>query len=161
MSAPKYTPIKAGFDFKRLPGRTRPGSFASFRRGSTLDARADMANIIANYKTLMAQLKSVTPDAMLSAMQPVFDKSQEYVPRKTGALAESGILEVGTDNSGRPTVKIQYGDSSAPYAALVHEMVWLNHESPTRAKYLQSAMEEEFDSFLTSLAVDYMMVMGG
>lgn len=155
-----FKQVQAGFDFKKLPGRVRAGSPASYRKVYTEDARAAMAQIIANYNTLINTLKSATPEILLAAMQPVFDKSQEYCPVDTSALVTSGIMFPETDIAGRQSVRIQYGDESAPYAALVHEMVWLNHEPPTRAKYLQQAMEEEIDSFLSSIAIDYAMLMG-
>jgi hypothetical protein len=118
-----------------------------------LEGRAGMAEIINQYSSFIKSLVDITPEALESAMQPVFDKSQEYVPKATLALMHSGRLTVTKGPS--PSAEITYGDATAWYAALVHERVWLNHAPPTRAKYLQAAMEEEFDSFLVSLAVDY------
>lgn len=143
----------------RLPGKTREGSQAYYRRGATLDARADMADVIRRYQDLIRNLEMATPTILYNALVPVFNKSQVYVPKKTGALMGSGHLEVGTDERGKPEARITYGDASTPYAAIVHEFTHLNHEPPTRAKYLQSALEEEMDSFLTSVAVDYLAVM--
>jgi hypothetical protein len=118
-----------------------------------------MAQVIRNYEGIIKQLHDVTPDAVKNALEPVFNKSLEYVPYKSGVLSESAILEVeGTPGNVRGS--ITYGNHSAWYAALVHEFVWLSHNPPTRAKYLQSALEEEIDSFLTSLAVDYASALG-
>jgi hypothetical protein len=143
----------------RLPGRVREGSQAYFRKSATLSARADMADIVKKYEMLIRHLGNVTPDILENALIPVFDKSQEYVPVKTGLLKESGVLEV-SDEGGQPQAEIIYGNAEAWYAALVHEYVWLNHEPPTRAKYLQSAMEEELDSVMSSLLVDYTTALG-
>lgn len=143
----------------RLPGATRPGSFASWRKTAGISMRKDMSDIIRNYESLIKSLESATPTILWSAIQPVYNKSQIYVPKKTGALASSAQLIAGTDERGRPMVTLTYGDSTAPYAAIVHEFVHLNHEYPTRAKYLQGALEEEKDAFLTSVAVDYMAIM--
>lgn len=140
---------------RRLPGRTRPGSQASFRRGYTLSARQSMADIIAKYERLIRRLEKATPTILMNAIQPVRNKAAIYVPKKTGALASSEQVIVGTDDNGKPMVSLVYGDETAWYAALVHEMTWLNHVYPTRAKYLQAALEEELDSFLVSVAVDY------
>jgi hypothetical protein len=118
-----------------------------------------MKNVIARYEKLIRSMKSATPDILYNAMIPVFEKSQEYVPKDTGALEASGVLEVSTGEF--PAATITYGDKDTWYAALVHEFVWLNHEPPTRAKYLQNAMEEEIDSFLVSMAVDYATLLGG
>jgi hypothetical protein len=128
-----------------------------------MEARESMAEVIKNYSDLIKHLKGVTPEVLRNALEPVFDKSQEYVPQKTGALRASGELEVigAMGSAHEPEGSITYGNSEAWYAALVHEYVWLNHEPPTRAKYLQSALEEEIDSFLSSLAVDYAMALGG
>jgi hypothetical protein len=118
-----------------------------------------MADIIRSYEDIIKSLHDVTPEAIRRALEPVFDKSQEYVPQRTGLLASSGILEV-EGSRGNVEGSITYGNMQAWYAAMIHEYVWLNHKPPTRAKYLQSALEEEMDSFLTSLAVDYAMALG-
>lgn len=148
------SPIRAGFA-PRLPGRVRAGSPAFFRRATTLTARQDMAQIIKTYERIVRKLDGLTPAALRDALQPVFDKSQVYVPKRTGALAQSGQLNVSTNAEGNAEGEITYGSSSVWYAALVHELVHLRHEPPTRAKYLQAALEEELDAFLVSLATDY------
>ena len=144
----------------KLPGRTKVGSLASFRKTFTKVGRASMAQIIKRYSDLIKSLEEATPTILFNAMQPVYNRSQVYVPKKTGALSDSAQLLSGTNEQGRPMVSLVYGNEEAPYAAIVHEMVGLNHASPTRSKYLQSAMEEEFDAFITSVAIDYAMVIG-
>lgn len=144
---------------QRLPGRTAPGSRAFYRKHATISARADMEEIIRKYERLIRALENVTPTALQNALEPVFAKAMEYAPRDTGALRQSGRLSV-TGTKGAVEGEITFGDSRAWYASLVHEYVWLNHTPPTRAKFLQAALEEEIDSFLTSLAVDYAMVLG-
>jgi hypothetical protein len=119
-----------------------------------------MANIIARYDRLIRQLRSATPTIIYDALMPVFNRSQVYVPKKTGALMASGHLQVGTTLSGRPEGSITYGGKDAPYAALVHEMTGRAHSPPTRSKFLQAALEEELDSFLVSIAADYALMMG-
>lgn len=153
--------VKAGFDFKGFSGKRGQKKQISLRKGSTADAKAAMASIVSNYNMLINNLNGATPDIIMNAMQPVFDKSQEYCPVDTSALIASGIVFLETDAQNRPKVTIQYGDEDAWYAALVHESVWLNHAPPTRAKFLQNAMEEEIDQFITSMAVDYAMIVGG
>lgn len=139
----------------RLGGRVRTGSSAFYRKQFTSDAREAMSDIIRKYSQIVNHLKGVTPDILLEVLLPVFDKSQMYCPVKTGALLASGDLRV-TENSGnRVKAVISYGNASTPYTAIVHERVDLHHESPTRAKWLQSAMEEEFDSLLAHLAILY------
>lgn len=151
--------IRAGFS-PRLPGKVREGSHAYYRKGATLSARQAMADIISQYEALTKRLHAATPEILLNAMTPAFNKSQLYCPVKTRTLLESGKLEVETSEAGRTTASITYGSSVAWYAALVHELVYLNHKEPTRAKFLQSALEEELDSFIVSAAVDYAALMG-
>lgn len=118
-------------------------------------ARQQMASVIARYNTFIAQLEAAGPEAVEDALRPIFDKSQEYVPVDTGTLAESGVLDVQKQGNGKVLGTIEYGNQAAWYAALVHEMVWLNHTPPTRAKYLQAALEEEMDNIMTSVLLFY------
>lgn len=143
----------------RLPGGVKANSRAAFRKSSTQNARQDMAEIIRRYETLIRHLENITPQILFNAVQPVRNRAAVYVPKKTGALAASERIQFGVSEGGKPMVSLTYGDESAWYAAIVHEMVGLNHESPTRAKYLQAALEEEMDAFLTSVTVDYIAAM--
>jgi len=152
--------LQAGFDFKRLPGNTRWGSQAFYRKVATQDARRAMADIIANYERVIKAFKDVQPEVLERALQPIFKKAQAYVPERTGALWESGKLTSGKDKNGKAFANITFGNEEAWYAAIVHEFVWLHHEAPTRAKYLQAAMEEGLDEVLVSIAVDYSGMFG-
>lgn len=156
MTTPKRFVADLG---QRLPGAVRPGSVAAFRKTFTKGARSSMAEIIKRYEQLIRSLEAATPTILANAMQPVYNRSQVYVPKKTGALMSSAQLLAGTDERGRPMVSLVYGNADTPYAAIVHELVHLNHVSPTRAKYLQAAMEEELDAFITSVAVDYAVLL--
>jgi len=139
----------------RLGGRTRQGSPAFYRKAFTQSARTSMSEIIRKYSQIVSRLKGVTPDILLGAMQPIYEKSQMYCPFKTGALRGSGTLRITEQTNNRVKAVISYGGPSVPYAAIVHERMDLNHEAPTRAKFLQSAMEEEFDSLLAHIAIAY------
>ena len=119
-----------------------------------------MADVIARYSAFVKGLNGLTSDILYNAMVPAFNKSQDYVPKKTGALMESGALMTFPGADGNAEAEIIYGNQQAWYAALVHEYVWLNHRPPTRAKYLQAAMEEEYESFMESIVTDYMTVLG-
>lgn len=153
----RKTVISAGLG--RMPGRVREGSPAFYRKQAIGTARASMKAVVDKYAKLVKHLQTVTPDVLWNALEPVFQKSQDYVPVRTGELKFSGDMRVegvGDTLEG----SITYGNPTAWYAALVHEYVWLNHQPPTRAKYLQSAMEEELDSFMVSIAVDYATALG-
>lgn len=147
-----------GGDF--FPGRSVLGTQVFTHTESTQSAKASMAAILSRYESLIRNMKGITPVALRDALQPAFNKSQVYVPKKTGALMESGQLNVFPSDGETVEAEIVYGSDEAWYAALIHESVWLNHVSPTRSKYLQAAMEEELDAFLVSVAVDYAMGMG-
>ena len=144
-----------------FPGKPVLGGMAGYSySGFSKSAQVSMATIIARYETLINRLRGITPTALRDAMTPVFNKSQVYVPKKTGALMDSGELNVYPLAGDVASAEIVYGNEEAWYAALIHEAVWLNHAAPTRAKYLQNAMEEEFDAFLSSVAADYGPAMG-
>jgi len=117
-----------------------------------------MSDVIRRYNALISSLSVATPEILAQALTPTFTLSQLYVPQKTGALLDSGRLEV-TNVKGFARAEIVYGNAKAWYAALVHEFVWLNHEFPTQAKYLQAAMEQTADNFLDEIAKNYTDIM--
>ncbi len=109
----------------------------------TRNIRAQMDQIEKNVSAFFGHVKSVTPDVLIVALKPTFEKSQVYVPYDTGDLHKSGYLEVEQKGS-RIQAEIGYGKGSNPhYAAYVHEMTHIAHKEPTRSKYLQSAIEED------------------
>ncbi len=142
----------------RLPSNVKVGSQAFLRKGATISARAGMKDVIKRYESFIRQFKGITPEILEEALQPAFDKSQEYVPKDSGALADSGKVTTSLDPL---RAEITYGDSTAWYAAIVHEYVWQTHEPPTRAKYLQAAMEEEMDNMMVTIGLSYQRAMGG
>ena len=150
--------VQSGFDFKRLGTSVRWGSFAFYRKVATQDARLQMAEIIKAYEKLIRGFKDISPAACEEALRPVFKRAQYYVPEDTGNLWASGKLTSGTKN-GKAYANITFGNEEAPYAAIVHEFVWLHHESPTRAKYLQAAMEEQLNDLLPRLQTAYQRQM--
>jgi hypothetical protein len=101
--------------------------------------KAQMRGITDNLNSFVEQLKNIAPEVIYEALQPTFELSQEYVPVLTGALKDSGFLEQVEDR-----VYIGYGYSGNPeYASVVHENLEWHHEPPTRAKFLQDALEEQ------------------
>ena len=84
------------------------------------------------------------PEIIENALRPTFALSQKYTPGDTGKLKRSGFLDVHTHGK-KTTATIGYGKGGKPpYAVLVHELTELKHADPTRAKFLQSALEEDF-----------------
>lgn len=109
---------------------------------------------------IMDQFEAVTPDIVIEVLQPTFDKSQEYCPHKTGDLRDSGYLE-SVGYRGQPRVEMGYARGGIPrYAVLVHEMVEVPHAAPTRSKFLEAAINEDFNSIIDNVQVAYMKFMG-
>ena len=151
--------FKAKVEYQRLPGKVNWGSNSFYKKVATQDARLAMAQIIKQYADLIGKLKGATPEILKQALMPTFKRAQYYVPEDTGVLWESGKVTVEIGKHGKPVGSITFGSTEAWYAALVHEYVWLNHQAPTRSKYLQAAMEENIGDMLKLLAVDYTGVM--
>ena len=110
------------------------------------NAREAMKEIEFRYAALIKNLEAATPDALEYALQPIFDKSQIYVPVLTEALKESGVIEAHRTSTGAKA-SVGYGVHGDPfYAIYVHERVDLQHEPPTQALFLRRAVEEEIDN---------------
>lgn len=93
--------------------------------------------------TLQATLRQLSPRAseflrneLVTTAYEAFDKSQEQVPRDTGALAGSGNVNVVSAEN-PVTISVSYGGPAAGYAYWVHENLSARHKSPTKAKYLE------------------------
>jgi hypothetical protein len=101
-----------------------------------------MSGILRNYEKFVQHMEDVMPDILIEALTPAFQLSQTYVPKDTGALQKSGYLRQRKLRN-RATVEIGYGFGGSPdYAAIVHENMSFKHAAPTRAKFLESALNE-------------------
>lgn len=122
--------------------------------------RKQMKTITDNYAKFVNELGDIGAEILLEALQPTFDLSQKYVPRDTGALADSGFLKKDTVSK-FPRVVLGYGTGGAPhYAILVHELLHLKHASPTRAKFLLSALEEDAGNIQKRIVQGYQQATG-
>jgi len=100
-----------------------------------------MQDVISEYKAFLDFIGGVTPEIIRSALEPTFDLSQQYVPVEFGTLRDSGFLEITKDG----TVVMGYGKGGVPdYAPFVHERMDQEHQPPTRSKFLQAALDEDF-----------------
>lgn len=132
-------------DLRRRGSGTNTQS--AWDRAASRSARESMTSVISSYAKLIQYTRNILPECLEDALRPTFEKSQVYVPKKTGTLARSGKLITGYKGV-RAHAEISYGnEGEVHYAALVHEFTELNHQEPTRAKYLQSAMEEDLGEF--------------
>jgi len=135
------------------------GDTLVFTGGSVPLRAADSGGIVKRFIDFLAQVKATAPRASLNGMKPTFEKSKVYCPHDTGALRDSAYLElrgqfdVGSGSASEASVEIGYGKhGNPPYALIVHEMVQYHHAPPTRAKFLQSAIEEDMDKILPYIA---------
>lgn len=116
---------------------------SSPHKADSNSARAGFANVMKNYEKLVAHLHNVSAQVIYEALEPTFRKSQSYCPTDTGTLKASGYIEI-TDFRNTPTVEIGYGRGGFPdYAVTVHENLEWRHKAPTRAKWLQIALQED------------------
>ena len=125
----------------------------------TRQMRAQMKGIEANLKEVLSAIEEHSTGALDRILRPTFELSQKYVPVDTGALRDSGFLEVSNRSiSGKSRVNatIGYGKGGKPsYTVFVHEMVEVPHKAPTRSKFLQAAIEEDLDNIRERVAEEY------
>ncbi len=139
--------VKASIGRKRIPANLDPVK-AGYQRA----INTQMKEIMNNFELVIQAINDQTGDAMIAALEPMFERSQELVPVDRGPLKASGYL-VKEERSTGPVVEIGYAKGGKPeYAVFVHEMVNLNHEAPTQAKFLQQAMEEQLSEILPRVA---------
>lgn len=109
------------------------------------DIRGQMRDITSNLIKVFDGIKAASPDILLDALEPTFELSQYYCPVDTGALKGSGYLEV-TEFRSNPRVEMGYAkNNDPPYAVVVHENLEWRHKWPTRAKFLQAAVDEDME----------------
>jgi hypothetical protein len=123
-------------------------------------ANEAMKKIKADLEYIINETENVTPEIMLEALKPTFEKSKEYCPVDTGDLRGSGYLEI-TSFRGQPTVEMGYGKGGHPhYTAYVHENLEMRHEPPTQAKWLERAVNEDIGNIIDRVAEGYQQVLG-
>jgi len=88
-------------------------------------------------------MEEETAPIVVDALKPTFEKSQKYCPKDTGDLVSSGYLE-SRKFRGNVVAEIGYARGNKPsYAIYVHEMLEYRHKAPTRAKFLEAAIDED------------------
>lgn len=145
--ATRKGPFQANVGYVRLPSRTSEGSRANYNKAFTRSARESMAQIIKEISGIFAREKAALPATLEAVLEPTLGLSMVYCPVKTGKLIESAEIKSGFKD-GRAFAAINYGGGKqVHYAAIVHERTDLNHVFPTRAKFLQAALEEDVGNF--------------
>lgn len=137
----RFRPIRAKVGKQSIPN-TASQTEAEF----TAAVNRQLGDLVDNFKAFVAHMQDVSADVLYDALEPTFRKSQRYAPVKTKALVNSGYLEK-RQFRGESVVEIGYGKGGEPhYAPYVHERLDLQHKSPTKAKFLQAALEEDANS---------------
>lgn len=109
--------------------------------------RASMAEIMQGLEEFVEDIHEGAADILADALEPTFGKAIEYCPEDTGALRDSAYLETEKFR-GRASCQIGFGRGGQPdYAVIVHELPYA-HEPPTRSKFLQSALDEDYYQIL-------------
>lgn len=146
--------LKVGKTSVRTTGYMSEASFVK-------QINAGMRSIEKDVQYIMDQFEDVTPEIMYDALKPTFDKTQERVPKRTNALANSGYLEI-VERRGKPTVELGYAKGGYPdYAVYVHEMLEIPHRAPTSAKFVEGPVNEDLGDIIdriTSAYRDFMSV---
>lgn len=149
--------IKGFIGYKKAPSQAFVAQHLLYEDVSMMtDARAAFASIANQInKTINALEGPVTQQAIAAALGPTFELSQLYCPIDSGAMKESGYLVVEQTGNG-VTGEIGYAaGNDPPYTIYVHERTDLHHVQPTRAKWLEAAMNQDADNWLPRLAAAY------
>lgn len=132
------TPIKLSVGGQEIKVDSR-GSPEALRSG----LQQAFKQIADNFRYFVDELDGFLPEDLAWALEPTFEKSQLWCPVDTGETKASGYL-IKQGYSGGARVEIGYGRGGNPAKAIyVHEMPYL-HAAPTRSKFLQAAVEDDF-----------------
>lgn len=139
------------FRTKVFMGRQNiPSSNGSAEAFLARQFQENMQEIMDNFQEFVDYLDGVSADILVEALEPTLGKALEYCPEDTGDLRASGYLEAEKFRGGA-RAELGFGKGGNPsYAIYVHEMPY-NHEEPTRSKFLQAALDEDYFSIINSL----------
>ena len=148
--------------FKAKVGR--PGartSLAGIHPSYERNVSRQVDNAVKEFERWVKHMQDESIDVLVEALTPTFEKSRDvYAPIKTGELRRSAFLE-SRKFRGRAQVQIGFGAGGhPPYAALVHELLGVWYEPPTRVKYLQSALEEDASEIQERIISGFKMASG-
>lgn len=114
--------------------------------------QASMAGVLGNLDRFISHMEGVSADIVADALEPTFGKAIDYCPKDTHDLVNSAYLEARPFRGGA-RAEMGFGRGGVPnYAVYVHEMTAYNHEWPTRAKFLEAAVDEDTDDILGRVA---------
>lgn len=144
MASPRIT---AFMGRKQIRGNT---AYGSSQAALNAQFQASMSEVLQGLREFISHIEGITPDVLIEALEPTFGKALERTPVKTRALRNSGYLEARSYRGGAE-VEIGFGRGGSPtYSIYVHEMPFW-HEPPTQDKFLQSAIDEDYFTILSSI----------
>lgn len=140
------------------PIKLSVGTRAGHRYNSA-DLRRQLDRLTQNFQGLEQHMTTQSPEVLFEALEPTFEKSKTYCPEKTGALVNSGYLEVRQSKKGAQA-EIGYARGGSPhYAIYVHEAP-VYHAPPTRWKWLQFALQEDEEQIRQRVLSGYSRAAG-
>ncbi len=150
---------------RRVRFRVGPGRITTGMQPHTANytrlIRQQMKAVEDGFTRFVNTIQANSPAAVEAALQPIFDRSQVLVPKKTGDLKNSGFIEVKPGLKGSAKGEVGYGRGGVPpYAGIVHENLDAQHAAPTQAKYLERAVDEELNGALDQAAGVYAETLG-
>lgn len=129
-----------------MGSRQMRASYGASSNALTAGFRDSLAAVLKNYEAFVDHMEDATPRVLRAAMEPTLNKAVAYCPSDSGELRASKFLEVES-RRGHHMVAIGFGKGGKPgYAVFVHEMPYA-HVAPTRRKFLQTALDEDFEAF--------------
>lgn len=121
--------------------RTFPGGQS--QRDYTQQTKAEMESVIRRYSKAIEELKGAGQIILYKIVEPTYELSQVYCPEDKGDLKSSGYIQATNQ-----FVEVGYARGGKPhYAVYVHEKLENRHFPPTRAKWLQGALEEDIGNY--------------
>lgn len=168
---PRYLQFKIGTTLPRFVEGTNftldyPSSITANRA-----ALEQFDKLVKYFDFMIPEFNQYIAICLMNALIPTFELSQTYCPTASGRLKGSGYLEtvraianqaplgeqidqgaMGNPDFDMPSAKFDetikvvmgYAKNNEPmYAGWVHENLEWKHKPPTKAKFLQSAIEED------------------
>jgi len=136
-------PVRGFIGWQRAPAQSFIRKHLVYQEVSAIkDTRVAIKVIEKDLANVLNGIKDLSEGAIRYALKAPFELSQKYCPVDTGRLVASGYLTVSATSYG-PRGEVGYAPrNNPPYAVWVHERTDLHHKAPTRAKFLQAALEE-------------------
>lgn len=153
-----------------MPGRVDKSSTAFRFHKAELDK--ELKAIDRRLRKRLAEIEGATQSGLRKAAFAIKKRSLELTPVDTGALYKSAFIETlsdvaqsSTPKGINPVVLVGYDrNNEAPHAVFVHEIferdgVFIRHDPPTQAKFLQTAVHELQNEIITIVAKEATKLM--